>query len=513
MHRSLPLVLLFLVMPAGTRAQAVPATAAGAGLEREVTAILERAGLERAHWGVHAVDAATGAVIYSRNADRLFVPASNLKLVVAAAGAHYLGPDYVWQTTLHAAGALADGELRGNLVVRGNGDPGISGRFADGMLDVLESWADSLAERGIRRITGDIIADQTLWDSQLRSPDWELYDVNWWYAAPVAPLGFNDNAIDFRVRPGAVGQPARITWQPAEAELVLINGTRTVPAGGDYTLDFDRVAGTDTIFAFGEIPAGAAARDEHFAVADPGRYLATVLRTILQASGISVGGNARSVYAAPSDVASAAALFGLPAAARRESAPGGTVAEGAIGTGTPPLFTWRSKPLPETVAPILLTSQNWFAEQLLKTIGLEARGEGSFQAGLAAETEFLTRIVGIDSAAFVLRDASGLSASNLITPRALVRLVDHIHDSDLRDVLEPGISVSGESGSLRNRLTDLSGRVAAKTGSIRHVNSLSGVVRAQGRDIVFAILANNTGLSGTRVAAAIDDLVRLLARQ
>ncbi len=470
-------VLPILLVPASAHAQA-----ATAGIDE----ILTRGALARAHWGVHAVDAASGEVLYSRNADQLFVPASNLKLVVAAAGAHYLGGGFVWRTELRAAGQVRNGELHGDLVVHGTGDPGISGRFADdGMLTVLEAWADSLHARGIRRIAGAVVADQTHWDAQLRSADWEIYDVNWWYAAPVAPLGFNDNAIDFRVAPGPPGAPARITWAPRTADFVFVNRTRTAASGSDYTLDFDRVAGTDTIFAYGELPVDASTRTEYFAVDDPGRYLATVLTEVLEARGIDVAAaRGRSIYA--------------PA-----SAPPTTT-----------LFVWTSPPLPTTIAPILLTSQNWFAEQLLKTIGYAVKGTGSFAAGLEAEAEFLRDVVGIDSSAFVLRDASGLSASNLITPRALTVLARYIRTSELAERLAPGISVSGESGSLRARLTDLSGRVQAKTGSIRHVASLSGTVLSDsGREIVFAIVANNTGTSGARVSAAIDDVVRALAGQ
>lgn len=456
-------------------------------LDTRIGTIIDAGDLSRAHWGIHVLDGETGAEVYTRNGDRLFVPASVLKLVVASAGAHYLGAEHVWETRILGTGPVVDGTLRGDLVLHGSGDPVISGRFTDGMLDILGMWADSLAAHGIRRIAGDIVADQTLWDAQLRSHDWEVYDANWWYAAPVAPLGFNDNAIDFRVEAGAAGEPAIITWQPDHAGFTFLNRTRTVAPGAAYTLDFDRLPGTDTIFAYGEIPADARVQTEHFAVADPGRYLATVLRSVLEANNIAVAdGTTRAVYA-----------------------PAMSPAAGARG-----IFSWHSPPLPRAIAPILLTSQNWFAEQLAKTIGLEVKGEGSWSAGLEAEAEFLTDVVGIDSTAFVLRDASGLSSSNLITPRALTRLLHYLHGSSLPEILAPGMAVSGESGSLRNRLTDLTGRVEAKTGSIRHVNSLAGAVRTDsGRYLVFAIMANNTGTSGARVSAAIDEIVRALARR
>jgi D-alanyl-D-alanine carboxypeptidase/D-alanyl-D-alanine-endopeptidase (penicillin-binding protein 4) len=177
-----------------------------------------------------------------------------------------------------------------------------------------------------------------------------------------------------------------------------------------------------------------------------------------------------------------------------------------------PLAEHLSEPLPKVIGPILLNSQNWFAEQLVKTLGKEVRGEGSWEAGLAVEREFLTRVVGIDSTDFELRDASGLSAGNLVTPRALVKLLDYVHRTPRQAVVRRSLPVSGGDGSLRARFTDLPGRVAAKTGYIGNVDSLSGFVRmANGREAIFAIIANKSGQPSARMKAGIDDLVRAVA--
>jgi D-alanyl-D-alanine carboxypeptidase/D-alanyl-D-alanine-endopeptidase (penicillin-binding protein 4) len=152
--------------------------------------------------------------------------------------------------------------------------------------------------------------------------------------------------------------------------------------------------------------------------------------------------------------------------------------------------------------------------ELLKTLGREVKGEGSWRAGLEVEQEFLRDVVGIDPAAFHLRDASGLSTGNLITPAALNRLVRYLATSPrARPALDALPVNAGATGSLRNRLTDLPGRVRAKTGSVRNVASLSGLVRTDsGAELAFAILANGTGLPGSRLTAAIDQVVRLIAR-
>lgn len=456
-----------------------------AALARRIDAILSRPALRRAHWGVEVRDASTGQVLYARNAERLFVPASSLKLVVSATAAHHLPADYRFRTFLHGTGPVANGVLRGDLVLVGRGDPLLSGRYAESRVAIFEALADSLRARGIRRVTGAVVGDDSWWDADRLRGDWEAYDTRWWYAAPVGALGFNDNSIDFRVEPGAhPGQPARITALPASSAYALENRTRTVAAGGAYTLDFERLPGGERVRAYGEIPVGAAVRTESFAVRDPARYAATVLRETLVARGISVEGAVRVV----SDSAASPAR------------------------GAAPLVEHLSLPLPQTVGPILQTSQNWFAEQLLKTVGREVRGEGSWAAGLAVERDFLLREAGLDSTDFVLRDGSGLSSGNLVSPRGMVRLLDYVRRTPRQAVVRDALPVAGRSGSLRARLTDLAGRVAAKTGYIGNVDSLTGFVTlADGTEVIFYIVSNNSGQPSARVKQGIDDVVREIA--
>jgi D-alanyl-D-alanine carboxypeptidase/D-alanyl-D-alanine-endopeptidase (penicillin-binding protein 4) len=471
-------------------------------LPARIANIIDRAPVDRAHWGIHVVDAATGAALIEHNADRLFIPASNAKLVVAAAAAHYLEPAFRYSTTLETAGDIADGVLRGDLIIRGTGDPTISGRYEDDMLDIWEALADSLRVHDIRRIDGSIIADESHWDSDYVRPDWEVYDLLWWYAAPAGALGFNDNAIDFTIAPGAVGAPALITWRPETDYVAFVNRTTTVPAGSPSTLDFTRIAGTDTIIAYGGIAADAARHTEYFAVDDPGRYAATVLRDVLERSGITVDGRSVRVIrgASPTGVAA------------RGSAPLEAAAAGDAGSRRV-LVTHRSVPLPQLIAPALQTSQNWFAEQLLKTIGREAGGEGSWRRGLELERRFLIDVVELDSTTFRLRDASGLSSGNLITPRTLVQLLAYMQRTPrLAPALAALPVAGGATGSLRRRLEDLRGRITAKTGSINNVDSLSGyLTAASGRGVIFAIIANNSGRSSTAMRPVLDDIVRAIS--
>ena len=461
-----------------------PAGAQNAELASRVDAIADRSPLDRAHWGIFIQDAATGEVIYERNADRLFIPASNLKLVVATTALGLMPADHRLRTSLYTTGPLRNGVVEGDLVLYGRGDPGISGRYRDDrMLAVWEDLADSLAARGVREVRGGLVADESWFDSIHVHGDWESYDLLWWYAAPVSALGFNDNSIDFRISPGAIGQPARIEWQPVTSFVVLSNRTRTVAAGAERTLDFERGTG-DTIIAYGTLPADERPWTEYFAVRDPARYAGTVFREVLESRGIRFGtSQVRVVRAQDRSVARANPVE---------------------------LVGYESAPLSELIFPILNSSQNWFAEQLLKALGRDYGAGGTWEAGLDVERRFLTERVGLDEAEFRLRDASGLSAGNLITPRALARVL--MYGRDL-DVLREALPVSAaQRGSLRSRFTDMPGRVRAKTGGIRNVDALSGFVTSErGRELVFVVIVNGSAFPGSTVRAAIDDVVRAAA--
>ncbi|HEX8394433.1 MAG TPA: D-alanyl-D-alanine carboxypeptidase/D-alanyl-D-alanine-endopeptidase [Longimicrobium sp.] len=489
--RRLGAVLLALAAAAPLPAQpaggnvAIIAAPRAPSLAERIDAVLARPQLRGSRWGIEVRDAGTGRVLYARDAARPMIPASNLKLVVTAAAAHHLPADYRFRTSLYATGPVRDGTLRGDLVLFGRGDPLISGRYFASRTAVWEMLADSLRARGIQRIAGAVVADESWWDTEYVRPDWDAADQLWWYAAPVNALGFADNAIDFRIVPGAVGRPARITGEPRSASWSLRNESRTVGAGGARTLDFDRLPGSNHVRAFGTYPADGGADTESFAVQEPARWTGTAFREALVRRGIVVGREDVRVVSDPAQ---------------------------SVVRGMTPLAEWRSPELPRAIAPILLSSQNWIAESLAKTLGREVRGEGSWSAGLAVERAFLTGVVGVDSADFVLRDASGLSAQNRITPRALVNLLAYVRRTPGQGIVRVALPVSGRAGSLLHRLEDLPGRVAAKTGYIGGVDSLSGFVTLpDGREVIFAIIANESREPSARIKAGIDDVVRAIA--
>jgi serine-type D-Ala-D-Ala carboxypeptidase/endopeptidase (penicillin-binding protein 4) len=334
-------------------------------------------------------------------------------------------------------------------------------------------------------VAGGVVADESWFDGVHLRPDWEADDLLWWYAAPVSALGFNDNSIDVRIAPGpAAGRPARVTFEPRTEYVDLVNSAVTVAAGRASTADLERLPGRGRLRAYGQVAANAVANVEYFAVDDPARFAGTVFREVLERKGIAVDVDSIRVV---SDSARS------PADSTR------LVAE------------HRSDPLPRVIAPILKNSQNWFAELLVKTLGRELRGQGSWEAGLAVEREFLTGVVGIDPADVVLRDGSGLSAGNLVTPRAMVKLLDYVRRTPGQEPVRRGLPVSGGEGSLQARFPGLPGRVAAKTGYIGNVDSLSGFITLRdGRVVIFSIIANQSGHSSGRMKAGIDEVVRAI---
>ncbi|MDH3292359.1 MAG: D-alanyl-D-alanine carboxypeptidase/D-alanyl-D-alanine-endopeptidase [Gemmatimonadota bacterium] len=490
--------LWFLGASAALVGSAVPPLHAQGSPARRIEQRLARPPLDRAHWGILAIDE-RGRTLYEHNADRLFIPASTAKLVVAAAASALLPAEFRAITSVYAAGPITDGVLQGDLIIFGRGDPTFSTRcygtdtLAAGACDSawarVDTLADQLVARGIRRVAGAVVGDGSHFDPELTHPGWESYDLNWWYAAPVSGLGFNDNSLDVTYGPGpAVGAPVDVQFWPDLGLFLFENRTRTLDAGERRTIDFFREPGTTRVWAEGGVSARARPRTEYFAVPDPNLFFAAALREALARRGVSVLGPTRSTV----DPALYASL--------RTTAP---VAEVA------------SRARDDLIYPILNSSQNWFAEMILKNLGQHTAGTGSWEAGLAAERRFLIDSVGVDSTAIALSDGSGLATTNLLTPRALVQILAYMRTHPSGSGFLRGLPRSGQPGSLRDRFigTPLEGRVVAKTGSIARVNSLAGYVeRPDGRTVVFAIFANNHTVPYSAMLQQIDSLVLELGR-
>lgn len=443
-------------------------------------------------WGIQVVDQATGRELYSFNNARHFIPASNTKLVVTTVAMGLLGPDFRYNTPIYAAGAVGDTAPRGLLIV-GQGDPTMSGRFHGGDdFAVVKMLADSLHAKGIRRINGDIVVDASFFTPERVHSSWEIGDLPWYYAAPTGAFAIAEGALRLIVRAGATpGAAPTASVVGAEFPMPVTIRATTDTAGAGSSIDVDYEAWPDTLVITGRVGLNRA-DSSWIAIPDQPGFAAQALRDALTRRGITTSGTirvARDSIAAQS----ARAAF----------------------TNMTPLVTWSSAPVKEIIGGILKPSQNWIAEQLLRTLGARFGGNGSWSSSIRVERRYLIDVARVDSNGISLRDGSGLSAQNLLSPRATVQLLEHARTAswgaDYRAALPaPGM----RGGTLSTRLQGFEARIAAKTGTIANVNSLSGYMRTlDNRDLTFAIYTNASGRPSGDVRRAIDRIVNALMRE
>ena len=496
-------VLLGLAAPALAQSADAPRAVALAGagstpqervLEAQITSILDSDTFSDAYWGALVVDLTDGRVLYSRNADRRFIPASNMKLVSTAAALDALGPDFRYQTRLYADGEVRGTTLHGSLVVEGSGDPTFGGRYADGdATRVFRAWADSLKAAGILRVTGAVIGDDDVFDDEALGKGWMVEDLVWYYGAEISGLQYNEGTARLDIRGTRPGRAARIMVEPDVDYIQLANQTVTT-AGGKVDAGYRRALDGNLFTVSTRVPAGTT-ESEDVSVRNPTAYFAHALRRVLERSGIQVDGGAVDV-----DEWGGPPLRYAPM--RR-------------------IATHESPRLVHIVAQTNIDSNNLYAEHLLRTLAVhryagDEHPAGSARAGAEAAAPFLVR-AGIDPASLSIVDGSGLSGMNRLTPRALIALLtamkEHPDPATARG-FEASLPVGGRSGTLERRYKsgDARHNVRAKTGFITGARTLSGYVdAANGHTIAFSLLCNNYSVRTSRVNRAQDDIVELLA--
>jgi D-alanyl-D-alanine carboxypeptidase/D-alanyl-D-alanine-endopeptidase (penicillin-binding protein 4) len=453
-------------------------------LRREIDAIVSRAALAHAWWGIEVRSLRSGRVLYARDAERNFKPASTLKLVTAAAALDAFGPDARLRTTVETAGRLdGQGRILGDLYLVGGGDPSLSGRFHAGRaLATLEELADALRAAGVRRIEGRLVGHEGLFQGERRGEDWAWNDLVWAYGAEVSALSFNDNAASLSAAAGErVGDPLVVDRDPITAHYTVVSTAVTSAAGTKAEMVLRSDPGSNLFRLSGSLPLRGEPWQGSVAIADPARYAAVVFGEVLAARGIRVVGTV---------------------ATSSDPLPGGTRV----------LAARESEPLSEILAVVNKRSQNLHTEMLLRLLGSRVKGQGTAEGGHEAALDFLRR-QNVPAEGWDLRDAAGLSRSDLVTPHGLaglmVAMARHAHAAVFRDSLP----VAGIDGTLENRMkgSPAQGRVQAKTGSMRHVNTLAGYATHQTGDrLAFAIMLNHHTAGGPVGVGAIDDIVEVL---
>lgn len=499
-------------------------------LGAQIRAVINQPQMASALWGIDVVDLESGQTIYSLNPDHLFLPASNVKLFTTAAALATAGPDYRFRTTIETSGKLdSNGRLLGDLVIVGRGDPNISGRVMPYQVKterispptlMLEELADQLVQKGLKIVDGDLIGDDTFYSAQRYGEGWAYDDLQWMDGAPVSALSFNDNVLFIRIHPGEqVGEKALVTTDPDTTYYEIDNRIVTSAAGVARKIGVHREPGSQKVLLWGTIPLNDSGTSEAITIEDPAEFTAQLFRSILEKHGITVTGKTRARHGEMAQFFDQESQ--QPPEGRNHkccmSDASTTLPAQAQPLVTPPVPTQIladhvSLPLSEDIRVTNKASQNLHAELLLRLVSKLKGGDGSFEDGSATRRQFLLK-AGLKSDEFYLLDGSGLSRRDLITPESVVQLLSYASRQSWGPLYEQSLPVAGVDGSLAERFvnTPASGLVHAKTGTLSHVNALSGYVETRsGRRLVFSIFCNNHNVPSSKVIGAIDSIVVLL---
>jgi D-alanyl-D-alanine carboxypeptidase/D-alanyl-D-alanine-endopeptidase (penicillin-binding protein 4) len=412
-------------------------------------------------WGAMVISITRGDTLFAHRPDQQILPASTMKLFTSAIALDRLGPEHAFSTDVLREGSFdpVTGTLRGNLILRGDGDPSLSPRFVRGGPDApMTMLAQFTAGAGIKRVMGDLIADASAFESR-RIPDgWLTRYAGAGYAAPFSALSLDENIVIVGV--SSSDGSAKVFLEPATTGLAITNTVRVVPGGGSRISA--RRVGDDRVVVSGTIGARAGTVRYQLVVGDPVTFTGGAFKAALESQGVRIEG-ALKVGRTPEN---ATLVTSLP-----------------------------SPPLAKLISVMNRESINHLAEMLFRNAprGVERKGIGSAETGNATLQEFLTRQVGARADAVVASDGSGLSVLDRVTPRAMVQLLDHAHHASWGSAFHASLPVAGESELLRNRMraTPAQGNLHAKTGTTNEVIGLAGYVTAENGEILaFAFLYN-----------------------
>lgn len=445
-------------------------------LRSDIQGILQEPKTRDAYFGLVITSVETGETLFELNPDKNFLPASNQKLLTTLTALTTLGPAFRYTTELVTNGTITSKSIKGDLIIRGAGDPtfGSPSMFPNyEPTFIFQQWADSLEKRGIEKIDGAIIADDSYFNDELYPTGWSYEDIPYGFAAPSSGLSFAENAVSVSVSPNIrAGSKPFVAIIPETDYIEKANFATTTTKDPAEPLVVTRTPGTSTIVIRGNIKSGSPSTLEQISVEEPGLYAATTFRGVLEASGITVTGG----------------TLGTDELKEKIAYP-----------KTKPIASFTSPPMAEIVKVMNKRSNNLYAEQILRTVAKELSGTGSWEEGLEAMQEKLVA-AGLSTDHLSLYDGSGMSRMDLLSPRSLVMLLRFMYRSpELSKTFVESLPVMGIDGTLETRLvgTPAQGNVKAKTGSMTGVRSLSGYLTTKdGETLAFALIANNfSGIS------------------
>jgi D-alanyl-D-alanine carboxypeptidase/D-alanyl-D-alanine-endopeptidase (penicillin-binding protein 4) len=471
--------------------------AADSELSRVIDQAIDESNFASARWGIFVMSLRDGRILYARDGDKLFTPASNMKIFTTAVALDLLGAEYRWRTSVYAQGEPdASGTISGDLHLYGRGAPDLLSQSKENQSSLV-ALADALYERGVRRVKGNVIGDESYFRGNQLGDGWLWNDVQWYFGAVPSALSINANEIDLSVTPATrAGTPATITVSRSPNYFHVVNNVATGEAGAKARVGIVRGHNDGEFVVWGEFPAGGRGFGVRLAVGNPALWAATLFKEALAARGIVVDGQ-----------------------------PGHRDFRGPDNGKINPqqsaeLASVTSKSLAEIVAETNKRSNNLYAELILRTLGKERgvmapvtdpskRERGDDEAGLAVIKLWLER-TGIHTKGLALHDGSGLSRLNLVTPASIGHLLAAEAKMASFGVFRDSLPVAGKDGTLGSRMSDTAGQLTAKTGSLTYVDSLSGYATTSvGEVLAFSIICNDATVRGNS-AFVIDKIGRAL---
>src|SRR6266404_2191140 len=462
-------------------------------LAREIERAIDTSDLTRARWGVFVTSMKDGRVLYSRNGEKLFTPASNMKIYTTAIAIDLLGADYLWRTSVYADKQPdAEGLIDGNLTLYGRGAPDLQTKS-------LASLAEQIYQHGVRRVRGSVVGDESYFRGELYGLGWQWNDLQWYFGAEPSALTVDENSFELTISPGnKSGSTANLAINRNSGFVHLTNSTTTAQRDATTTIGINRGLTDNEVRVWGEFPVSGRAFSAFLSIHNPALWAATLFKQALIARGIKVDGEARS--------------RDFRVAETEKFDPQKAIE----------LAHQDSETLGEIVRQTNKESNNLFAELILRTLG-KARGasapdpdprknrtRGDDEAGIAVVKSWLDH-ADIRTRGLAIRDGSGLSRLDLVTPESTVRLLTAIARTNSASVFHDSLPIAGRDGTLGGRLRREAGRIFAKTGTLTYDHSLSGYADTKnGEVLVFSIFCNDATGPADPVRV-IDEIAGLLA--
>ena len=477
----MPLFLLILVASLlVTAVWLVPRTleasnsAAEAAMRNQIATALDNPSRPNALWGVFVQNLQTGAVVYSRNAEHSFVPASNQKLVTSAVALEVFGPDHRFITPLHFKGTAVDSVMRGDLILRGSGDPTFGSTLSGS--DPLATWARGLRDMGVTRFEGRIIGDARRMSSEPYASGWDIdYIANAHWAQAAGALSYADNLVTVQIAGTRPGNPADVRMTP-HGYVDLRGAINTRSGRGFSPMKVERTIGTNEIVLDGSVSASYRG-SLRLPIHEPTQFTLHAFAERLRRAGIIV----------QADLVDARTLDEVPS------------------YDDEPIFVHVSPPLLDILAFVNQRSNNFYAEQVFRALS----ASGTSRASAQRVVSYLQG-AGVPTSGLSVRDGSGLSRKNLITPRTMAGLLAHEYQSEHRDAFISTLARGGmPSSTMRFRLGGAP--VWAKTGTIEHVRGLSGYVTGPGNTpYSFVLFANQYTGTPAAIGQVQDEIVNAI---